>query len=178
MRLARVMSLVLAMALLSAAPAVAGKTKVYAPPGKAGSSQYSEVVPTGGGNVQTPAMGAANPTAKQISSLGAGGTGLRKLSKLGKQGAAAAQFAQQTAPAIVHSTHGLNGPSAPSGGKPAKAAPLSPTNGSAITGITSVLGGSDAGGIGVLLPLLLAFCLGAAVALSVARVRRERRPPA
>ena len=179
MRLARVTSVVLAMALLSAAPAVAGKTKVYAPPGKAGSSQYSEVVPTGGGNVQTPAMGAANPTAKQISSLGAGGTGLKKLSKLGKQGAAAAQFAQQTAPAIVHSTHGLLGPqSGTRAATPGRTKPLDSSGGSALGGITSVLGGSDAGGIGVLLPLLLAFCLGAAVALSVVRVRRERRPSA
>jgi hypothetical protein len=175
MRLIRVTAAVLASALLVAAPAQAGKTKTYAPPGKAGSSEYSEIVPTPGGNVQTPAMGGGNPTAKQISSLGRGKTGVGKLSKLGKQGAAAAQFAQQTAPAAVHSTHGLAGPK----GASASPTPIpSSTSGSAFSGITHLLGGSDSGGIGVFLPLLLAFCLGAAVAISALRVRRARQPPA
>lgn len=174
MRLIRATAAVLATALLIASPAEAGKTKTYAPPGKAGSSQYSEVVPTSGGNVATPAMGGANPTAKQISRLGAGRSGVGKLAKLGKQGAQAAQFAQQTAPTIVHSTHGLRGP----GGGTAASAPLTSTGGSAFSGLTHLLGGSDEGGIGVFLPLLLAFGLGVAVAISVVRVRRGRQPPA
>lgn len=177
MRLIRATAATLATALLIAAPAEAGKTKTYAPPGKAGSSQYAEVVPTGGGNVQTPAMGAANPTAKQISRLGAGRSGVRKLSKLGKQGAAAAQFAQQTAPAVVHPSHGLQGPSSGAAG-PGSPEPLSASRGSAFSGITDLLSGSDAGGIGAFLPLLLAFGLGTAAGISVVRVRRARRPPA
>lgn len=173
MRLIRMTAAVLVTALLIAVPAEAGQTKTYAPPGKAGSSQYAEVVPTGGGNVQTPAMSGGNPSSKQISSLGAGKTGVRKLAKLGKQGAAAAQFAQQTAPAAI-SSHGLQGPVGASG----STTPLNASGGSAFSGITHLLGGSDTGGIGVFLPLLLAFGLGAAVAVSVLRVRRARQPRA
>jgi hypothetical protein len=178
MRLIRVAATVSMTTLLAVAPAQAAKTKTYAPPGKAGSSQYAEVVPTGGGNVQTPAMGAGNPTAKQISSLGAGKSGVRQLAKLGKQGAAAAQFAQQTAPTIVHSAHGLQGPQGASNVSGVRTPLASAAGGSALSGITHVLGGSDAGGIGLFLPLLLAFGLGAAMAVSVLRVRRARQPPA
>jgi hypothetical protein len=168
MRLIRMTAAVLVTALLIAVPAWAGQTKTYAPPGKAGSSQYAEVVPTGGGNVQTPAMSGGNPTSKQISSLSAGKTGVRKLAKLGKQGAAAARFAQQTAPAAI-SSHGLQGPVGASGSTTL----LRASDGSAVSGITNLLGGSDAGGIGLFLPLLLAFGLGAAVALTIVRLRRR-----
>jgi hypothetical protein len=172
MRLIRTALMVLAAVLLNSAQAYAGGTKTYAPPGKAGTSEYSEVVPTSGGNVSTPAMGIVNKSAAQISSLGAGRAGARKLAKLGKQGAAAARFAEETAPAVLHSAHGLGGITRGTG----SATLAAPSGGSAMSGITNLLGGSDAGGIGVLLPLLLAFGLGAAVAVGVVRMRRSRDP--
>jgi hypothetical protein len=49
--------------------------------------------------------------------------------------------------------------------------------GSALSGLLHLIGGSDAGGIGVFLPLLLAFGLGAAVAGGALHVLRRRQPP-
>lgn len=175
MRVTRIWLLIVTAALLIAAPAQAGKTKVYAPPGKAGTSEYSEVVPTSGGNAQTPAMGGGNQTAAQISKIGAGRAGVRKLSKLGKQGLAAATLAQETAPVVVRSAHGL-------GGNPTGAGSVrlgGASSGSALGGVGHLLAGSDAGGIGLFLPLLLAFGLGLAVATAVVRLRRghESGPP-
>ena len=166
----RVASVVVGTVLLIAAPAEAGKTKTYAPPGKAGTSEYSEVVPTSGGNVQTPAMVGGDKTAAQISRIGAGKAGVRKLSRLGKQGAAAATLAQETAPTVVRSVHGLDSGSTPTGSPMLTAR----SGGSALSGVGHLLGGSDAGGIGLFLPLLLAFGLGLAVAATVVRLRRPR----
>lgn len=154
------------LAVLVAAPAAAAKN--YAPPGKAGSSQYAEVIPSSGGNVSTPALGGGNPTAAQISKLGAGIKGVHRLKKLGSEGAAAANFAQATAP----------GTTAPSSAAPQRPTVLTAAGGSAWNGLSRLLGGSDSGGIGIFLPLLLAFGLGAAVAFTVLRARRGRQPPA
>jgi len=173
---------VLVASLLLTATAEAAKTKTYAPPGKAGTSQYSEVVPTAGGNVQPPSSGGGNRTAAQISVLGHGKQGVRKLASLGKQGKQAAQFAQATAPEVIHSTHGF-------GGEPAATAPATQSGsstlaagngGSALSGIGHLIGGSDGGGIGVFLPLLLAFGLGAAAAFAIVKLRRRgpASPPA
>jgi hypothetical protein len=171
MRVIRTTLAVLVAALLVAGPAEAGKTNTYAPPGKAGTSEYAEVVPTAGGNVSPPVLGgSANKTAAQISNLGAGKAGAHKLSKLGKQGAAAAQFAQQTAPTVVHSAHGLGPQSART---PSTRLRVS-SGESALSGVSHLLGGSDAGGMGVFLPLLLAFGLGAALAFAILRLRRPR----
>ncbi len=174
MRLIRPSLVVCGATLILAAPAQAGKVKVYAPPGKAGTSEYSEIVPTAGGNTQTPAMGGGNPTAAQISHVGLGRLGVRKLAKLGKSGAAAAQFAQATAPSVTVPHHGLGG-TVPA----TRTATLTAASGdSAAGGVWRVLGGSDAGGIGVFLPLLLAFGLGAAVTAGVLRLIRQRDPGA
>lgn len=168
MRLNRsVIALVAAGGLACAPPAIAGSTKIYAPPGKAGTSEYSEVVPTSGGNVLPPAMGNGNPTASEISKLGSGKVGVKKLAKLGKQGAAAAQFAQATAPVAT-----------PGSRNHAGTALAGVAGGSALSGVTHLLGGSDVDGIGVFLPLLLAFGLGWAVAVCVLRPRHRRDPGA
>lgn len=170
----RVAMAVLVVALLIAAPAQAGKVKVYAPPGKAGTSQYSEVVPTSGGNAQTPAMGGGNTSPAQISKIGAGRAGVSKLSRLGKQGAAAAALAEATAPVVVRSAHGLGGQAGATASGSRKLTASS--GGSALGGIGHLLAGSDAGGIGLFLPLLLAFGLGLAVAAAAVRLRRGREP--
>lgn len=157
--------LAVVLAMLVAAPTAAAKN--YAPPGKAGSSQYAEVIPSSGGNVSTPALGGGNPTAAQISKLGAGMKGVHRLTRLGSEGAAAAKFAQATAP-------GTTAPSTPGRPRPVV---LTAPQGSVWSGLGRLLGGSDAGGIGIFLPLLLAFGLGAAVAFTAQRARRGRRPP-
>jgi hypothetical protein len=195
MRTKRILVTLVVLFSLSTAPAaLAGKTKTYAPPGKAGSSEYSEVIPASGGNVAPPSAAAGNTTAAPISKLGQGRVGLRKLAKLGKRGAAAAQFAQATAPTVVanshtttnHTTknHATNGRGLKGGGS-ANGARTRPTQelkltagGSALSGIGDLLGGSDVDGIGILLPLLLAFGLGAAATVTVQRLRRGSRPPA
>lgn len=186
MRLSRYSLAMLLVGFLACAPvASAAKVKIYAPPGKAGTSEYSEVVPTAGGNVLPPADGGGNPTAAQISRIGSGKAGVRKLSKLGKQGPAAAAFAQATAPVTTtaHSTGRSTGTHPSAGTRPSAdarppAATLRSSGGSALTGLTNLLGGSDVDGLGTILPLLLAFGLGVAVAVSALRLRHGRRPPA
>lgn len=170
MRLNRTVAALLGAASLALFPSTAvaaNKVKVYAPPGKAGTSEYSEIVPSAGGNTLPPVMGGGNPTEAQISKLGSGKVGVRRLAKLGKQGAAAAQFAQQTAPATVP------------GGRKSKSSSLSPApGGSALSGLTHLLGGSDVDGIGLVLPLALAFGLGWAGAMALFRTRRRHDPGA
>jgi len=194
MRTKRILVTLVVLLSLSTAPAaLAGKTKTYAPPGKAGSSEYSEVIPASGGNVSPPSAGTGNTTAAQISKLGQGRVGLRKLAKLGKRGAAAAEFAQATAPTAATSSHatsshvtsghatnghGLRGGGSSDGNRTGPAQKLKLTaGGSALSGIGDLLGGSDVDGIGILLPLLLAFGLGAAATVTVQRLRRGSRPP-
>lgn len=165
MRLKRI-ALALAVAgSLGSAPAAAAKKATYAPPGKAGASEYVETLPAAGGNVAPPSTGGGAPTAAALSKLGSGKVGAEKLSKLGKTGSSAAAVAQATAPEAAVKVP-----------RSRISADLE-TGGSALSGLLHLIGGSDAGGIGVFLPLLLAFGLGAAVAISALRVLRRRQPP-
>jgi hypothetical protein len=178
---------VILSALVMAAPAAA---KNYAPPGRAGTSQYAEDIPSSGGDVQTPAMGGGNPTPAQISKIGQGRAGLRRLTQLGQAGSAAAQFAQQTAPTVAHATFPRRPPAAAGhhrghGGSRAGAGTTGETltpasGGSALSGVGHVLEGSDQGGIGAFLPALLILCAVAAGVLAALRVRGEpaQRPEA
>jgi hypothetical protein len=180
-RLIRSLLAVLALSALLWSPAAFAKQ--YAPPGKAGTSEYAEDIPTAGGNAKTPGEGGGNKTSAQIDHLGAGKQGVRKLAKLGATGAAAAQFALQTAPTTTSAasspstvtnssstgtkTHGGHSQLAPE-------RTLTASGSSAISALGRVIGGSDVGGIGIFLPLLLvAGALGAA-ALAAARTRRPR----
>ena len=165
-RLIRLVVLLLAALLLISAQAYAGKVKMYAPPGRAGTSQYGEDIPTGGGNAQPPSMTGGNKTAAQIAGLGSGKVGARKLATLGKAGAAAARFAEQTAP-----TRAAFGPT--NQGSTRNHVTLAASGGSAITGLGHLIDGSDQGGIGIFLPLLLALSL---IGTAVLGVRRSRRP--
>lgn len=171
---------VLALAMLATAPSALAKN--YAPPGKAGTSQYAEDIPSGGGNVSTPAMGTANKSSAQIDKIGAGKAGVRKLAKLGKTGEAAAQFAQETAPTTTVAAAPTK--AAPTKavvtGKPGIAAGsrvFTASGGSAVSGVGKLIGGSDAGGIGIFLPLLLILCLIGAAAAGVARLRNGHSEP-
>jgi hypothetical protein len=187
MRLTRSLLAALTVAALILSPAALAKQ--YAPPGKAGTSEYAEDIPTAGGNAKTPAEGGGNKTSAQIDLLGAGRAGIRKLAKLGKTGAAAAQLVQQTAPATVAvtvtktTTSASATPQSPtkksSAGKASgSSAPLpqqrilTASGESASGAVGRIIGGSDVGGIGIFLPLLLLVGVLGASALAVARARR------
>ena len=164
MLLKRIALVLVVASSLGCVPAASAK-KTYAPPGKAGTSEYAETLPAAGGNVSPPATGGGNPTGAALSKLGSGKAGAEKLSKLGKAGKSAAAFARATAPVAA---------------PPASSSSITvgdQTGGSALSGLLHLIGGSDSGGIGVFLPLLLAFGLGAALAVSVSRVLRRRQPP-
>jgi hypothetical protein len=184
MRAFRIVLAVFALSAFVWVPAAAAKQ--YAPPGKAGTSEYAEDIPTAGGNVSTPAMGGGNRTAAQIDKLGAGKAGVRKLTKLGTTGAATAQFAQQTAPvvsratALTDTTGSGNASTSNAGtgtsGRSARGSTLAASGKSALSGVWGTISGADVDGIGAFLPLLLAFGLGAAVAVMVLRLRRDEQP--
>lgn len=182
MRSVRTLLALLALVALVGSPAAVAKE--YAPPGRAGTSEYAEDIPTAGGNAQTPAMGGGNTTAAQIDKLGGGKAGVRKLTRLGKSGAAAAQFAQQTAPTRSASSSAPRAPrsgsettasgagtSAVPSSTPRTQATLRATGGSAVSALGRALDGSQ-GGIGLFLPLLLISGAFAATAWAVVRARR------
>jgi hypothetical protein len=156
------------LAVLAIGWPAAANAKKYLPPGKAGASEYAEVVPTAGGGVKPPTNDSTAGGAA-LSKLGAGRAGAHKLQKLGMDGQQAAGFARATAPRLAPVS---------SGGGPSASASIPRTGGSAVSGLLSLLGGSDGGGIGLLLPLLLACGLGAAVATVVGRqLRRGQASP-
>jgi hypothetical protein len=185
MRLMRLLVVALAMTALLCGSALA---KNYAPPGRAGTSQYAEDIPSAGGNVSTPAMGGGNKTAAQISHIGKGKQGVSKLSKLGKTGIQAAQFVQATAPSGTSSSRsgssrsgsGSTQPTtsqkpSTAAGRRARTTVLTASGGSALSGVGHLLTGSDSGGIGIFLPLLLALSLAATLVVAVLRLRRPQR---
>jgi hypothetical protein len=171
MRLKRIAIVVVVACSLGLASAAAAKKTTYAPPGKAGTSEYAETLPAAGGNVSPPAIGGGNPTGAELAKLGSGKAGADKLSKLGKAGQSAAAFARATAPARA------SAPVAAPATRSSSSTAGDLTGGSALNGLLHLIGGSDAGGIGVFLPLLLAFGLGAAVAFGAVRVLRRRQSP-
>jgi hypothetical protein len=151
-----------------------------APPGKSGADQYFETIPSSGGNVAPPAGGPSTPAGNHaLSRLGHGRAGAAKLNRLGKQGQAAAAFAANTAPTraapgVASSALGGN----PTGPAPVTAAPTSQSQ-SPASALAGALTGSDSGGLGLILPLLLATALIAAVGVGVGRLEARRRaePP-
>ena len=155
-------ALIVALALLSLVPAAAQAKKgstVYVPPGKSGATQYFEIVPASGG-ATAPPVSPATASSHNLNGLGQGRRGGRTLTKLAKAGAAAAALARATAP---HRELG----SAPPAGARASRANLG--TGSALSAIANVVTGSDQGGIGVFMPLLLALSLAGAVGFALGR---------
>jgi hypothetical protein len=141
---------------------------VLAPPGHAGANQYFETIPTSSGNAAPPGSvrGSGNATASPaaLSALGQGRRGDQRLARLGKNGQAAAVMAASTAPTPVAGAPGASTSPVTHGPGPA---------GSIASGISHVLTGSDAGGLGVALPLLLATALIAALGVLAARLWRR-----
>jgi len=167
---ARLAALTATLCLLGALPVAAG-AKTYEPPGKAGATEYAETIPSAGGNVKPPKAtvytGTATPTGSApITQLGAGVKGLQADAKLGTSGQEAAGFAQSTAPAVVKVA-----PSA----QPSAAHGSGSGSGSALSAVAHLLGGDDGGGIGVFLPLALAFSLGLACGVGALRLYRPAR---
>lgn len=168
-------------AALAFAPAASAAQIVLDPPGKAGANQYFETIPTSNGNAAPPSGTPSKPPA--IDSAGPGNSALKQLQKLGADGQAAASFAQASAPTVSHTGgHGQSNAtgsskSGTSTGSPGAAA-ASATGSSALSGIFRVLGGSDAGGIGVFMPILLIGSLLSAILAAGWRRHRDDAPAA
>ena len=140
-----------------------------APPGKAGADQYFETLPSSGGNVAPPAGGSGSSGSGALARIGNGRAGAAGLAHLGPDGTAAAALAAATAPT----------PASRSGrGADAAGASGAGTQGSSTaSALTHVLTGSDSGGLGIVLPLLLATGVIAALGLAGARLRGRGGPP-
>jgi hypothetical protein len=169
-------------AVLLAVPSVAGALTL-APPGKAGASQYFETIPTSSGNAAPPQGGGSGHAASVA--IGNGVAGSHALAKLGSDGQAAAALAVATAPVVAASSgkQGASAGSQPSGSKPptsstaAGGSATSQPGGSAVGGVANALTGSDQGGIGLFLPLLMLLTLAVAVWAGVRNARRSGGPP-
>ena len=159
------MAIVIAVGLTLAVNASA---RVLAPPGHAGTNQYVEVIPTSGGNAAppgtVPGSGNANASSKALAPFGHGSTGDTRLAKLGKEGRAAAALAAATAPTPAAGQNRERAAAAAAGG------------GSVASGLWHALSSSDAGGLGLLLPLLLTTAFLVALGLMLAAMRSRGRP--
>ena len=169
MRSARLATIVISCVASLAIPGLALAVSV-APPGKAGASQYFETIPSSGGNVAPPQAGAPAST-HNMSQLGRGRTGVAKLAMLGPAGRQAAILAEATAPAPARLGLAVS-PLGIASVEPGQSKPQS-----TVAALLAALTGSDAGGLGVILPLLLAAALVFAAGLVVAGVRTRRPPP-
>ncbi len=176
-------TLVVAAGLLLSLPGQAfGKQIVLTPPGKSGADQYFETIPTSAGNAAPPSGGGTTGGGTSaIAGLGHGRAGDARLSRLGKAGAAAAVLAAVTAPnnaASGGSHHNGNGSGAGSAGAAGLGNSVSqPAGQSASSALANALTGTDDGGLGFVLPVLLAATLIAAIGLAIVRMRRRTDPP-
>jgi hypothetical protein len=154
----------LAAALL-ALPAAAHAQEV--PPGNSGVDQYLENLPGPGGDKPSNDVGGGG---------GGGGGNLppgvaEDLEAQGPNGAAAAALAEQTVPEQPKGNAGDESAKGPSTGGDVKRE----DDGSSLGDIFSALAGSDSGGMGIFLPILLAGTLLCALVLIVTRARRGDR---
>jgi hypothetical protein len=157
--------------LLLALPGEALALKLT-PPGKSGTDQYFETIPTSAGNAAPPG-GKSGGGNGAVAQLGQGHAGVSRLAHLGKDGQAAASLAAATAPSSASGTgSGKTGKGAsPTGGA------LTPPGDSAPGAIARALTGSDSGGLGLALPLLLVTVLIAAGGLLAWKLRQGSDQP-
>ena len=139
-----------------------------APPGNSGVSEYQENVPSAGGGVPVtnlPATGA--PSQALPHSV------VTQLDHAGAAGRATAQLADRTAPRVVRHVRGSHTTTPPgrSGSGASINEPSAASVGSQLS--DSVIGGRG-GGLGLLLPVVLAGSLTVAAAVVLARRRRTR----
>ena len=157
-----VLSVAIVGALALAPPALAVRT--IAPPGNSSAGEYLETVPTSNGNRRSdsfPGGGGGGghrggPSASTVHRLGG----------LGTAGKGALAFARRTAPSTARPPRAFSRPA----GAVADAGTSGPSPLDAI--VKRVLGSSDSGGTGTLLPLTL---LVAAIALSAVALARRRQ---
>lgn len=156
-----------------ALPAV-GAAASKVPPGVSGANQYTETLPGPGGNTRAGDDGSGKTPAQAVGKRNAA-----KLEALGAEGRAAAQLAAETAPA--GNAGGGQGGTVQGGGAQGQASGGSGSNASGSSRLDQVLsqvtgtGGSDSGGMGLLLPLLIAAALLMAAVYAFNR-RRTARP--
>jgi hypothetical protein len=155
----------LTAALLAVAAPAQAVTLI--PPGKAGASQYFETIPNAAGNTPPPSgIGSASPTAggaaaQTLASFGRGRAGAATLARLGATGRAAAALAGATAPS-------------PDAGFPTAASRGS----SPLSAITKALGNTSSGGLGLVLPLVMATAVVLVLAVIGRRLLlRHQGPP-
>src|SRR5206468_1038599 len=143
-----------AVALL-AAPGAA-QAVLLAPPGKAGADQYFESIPTAAGNVEPPQGGVKPPAqaAPAGSVAAAAQAGAHALSSLGADGRAAALIVTASAPVNASATREKLAVPA-HGSTPATTPTTAAGSGDPVGGVLDALTGSDAGGIGALMPILM-----------------------
>jgi hypothetical protein len=164
-----------ALVVLAASGALpaAASAAVLAPPGHAGANQYFETIPTSSGQAAPPGSVRGSGTSSSSHALAAFGRGQAtdaKLAKLGKPGRAAAALAASTAPAPA------TGAAAEAARAAAGSGASGGSGGSIGSGVWHALGSSNTGGLGLLLPLLLATALLVALGIVAASFRSRDRP--
>jgi hypothetical protein len=174
-RMRRALITSLLAGLVALPPAVAAAAQpgqiTLVPPGHSGASQYFETIPTSAGDAPPPQGGPAAGTGS-LGRLGDGRAGAARLAKFGRDGASAAALAEATAPTPAPSgSQARPGTGATRLGS--HPVPPAPRGGSSLGGLISALTGSDAGGLGIALPLLLAATLVAAIAVGSRRLRQR-----
>jgi hypothetical protein len=166
-KLLALVSCVAACAALTAS-AAAAKPRFLTPPGNSGITQYSEVVPSGAGS--TPTGGGHSSPAGNVPPAAA-----RALAGRGTARKELLQFVGSTAPNGAAKAGARSGAGAnPAGRRGVSAASAANPSGSpGLLSFVKSLGGGGSGGMGVILPLILAAALlGAALALWARRRAR------
>jgi hypothetical protein len=146
----RIPPLVAALALCAATPATAQQT--IAPPGNSGVEQYLETVPTAAGNA-APALGKTRKLPAPVR---------RQLAQHGNDGRQLSQLVATTSPSRSRHRHAAERPSSP----------IAVEGHPSLRSAAGALGaGSDSGGMGIVLPVLL---LASVAGISAIAVRRRR----
>jgi hypothetical protein len=132
------------------------------PPGKAGANQYFETIPGAAGNFAPPQAGRVTTrlNSRSLTALGRGQHAAQELVRLNPGGEAAARLAADTAWPLTRAAR------ASASDKDA-GRPFDPPGSSPITSVAETVGGSDEGGLGWGLPVLLAAVLGGTVWVAV-----------
>jgi hypothetical protein len=169
-------ALVVFLAVLGASALPAGAAAAtYAPPGNAGIQQYLDPLPAAGGDVAAPGSSSA-PAGTGAGENGSLPAGLRhRLARQGAAGAAVARLIAANPVASSRPTGRASGRgSGSSTGSAGMLAPL-PLTAAPRGGLSQLLDaavtGTGAGGVGILLPLVLVAALGV---VSAGVVRRRR----
>jgi O-antigen ligase len=136
------------------------------PPGKAGANQYFETIPGAAGNFAPPQAGRVitRLNSRSLTALGRGQHAAQELVRLPGGGEAAARLAAATAWPLTRAAGVSAAVKHPR-------RPFDPPGGSPIAAIAETVGGSDEGGLGWALPVLLAAVLVGTVWVAVRRKR-------